>query len=106
MIENKEEKGEGSERRSSGKAGHKDKESGKEKKAHLKSTRNIMKCISWMSKMKMSRTLPMSTKRTKVKEKNAEHIYSQEILSNSASSIERGSFYTFLKGHMKSAVDR
>lgn len=56
--------------------------------------------------MKIARTLKMSTKRTKVKAKNAEHIYIEEILCNSASSIEMGSFYTFLKGHMKSAVDR
>jgi len=39
----------------------------------------------------------MSTKQTKVKEKEAEHFFFQEIFRNSASDIEMGSFYTFFE---------
>jgi len=49
----------------------------------------------------------MSTKQTKVKEKDATRFFFQEIFWNSASDIELGSFYTFfLIGHRKSAVYR
>jgi hypothetical protein len=37
----------------------------------------------------------MSTKQTKVKEKDATRFFFQEIFWNSASDIELGSFYTF-----------
>jgi hypothetical protein len=50
-----------------------------------------------MSKMKTSRTLKMSKKQTKVKEKDAERFFFREIFWNSASDIEMGSFYTFFE---------